>query len=295
MKQRQRGVALILVLWVITLLSVIAGNFAFSMRGEAHIARNLLSSAQAQAQADSGVHRAWYELMKPPTELLRWTGDGTAHALTLEGGELRISVQDESGKIDINTASEPLLRGLFRSVGADEDAAVALADCVQDWRDSSKLKRLHGAKEDDYLAAGKNYGPANAPFTTVDELLRVLGMTPELFRQLEPIVTVYTRQAGVNTAVAPRGALLAIPGVTAELADQYLELRQSLIAAGQKVPVFVGAGIFASQPAGLTVYAVRSEAKMADGTVFVRQAVGRLTQDPKHAVVLLAWGEGGNE
>lgn len=296
MKQRQRGVALVLVLWVITLLSVIAGNFAFSMRGEAHIARNLLSAAQAQAQADAGVQRAWYELLKPPTELLRWKGDGTPHELTIDGGAMRISIQDESGKIDINTASEPLLRGLFRSVGADEASAEALTDCVQDWRDgNSKLKRLHGAKQDEYVAAGKNYGPANAPFTTVDELLRVLGMTPEMFRQLEPIVTVYTHQAGVNTVVAPRGALLAIPGVTAELVDQYLELRKNLIAAGQPVTAFVGAGVYGSQPAGPAVNSVRSAATMSDGTVFVRQAVGRVSPDPKRPVTLLAWGEGESE
>lgn len=291
----QRGVALVLVLWVITLLSVIAGNFAFSMRGEAHIARNLLSTAQAQAQADAGLQRAWYELMKPPTELQRWTADGAVRELGLDGGLLHVSIQDESGKIDINTASEALLRGLFRSVGADEVAAVALADCVQDWRDGSKLKRLHGAKDDDYRAAGKNYGPANASFTTVDELLRVMGMTPDLFRLLAPIVTVHTKQAGVNTAVASRAALLAIPGVTPALADQYLELRKSLISTGQTVPVFAGASIFASQPAGLTIYSVRSEATMADGTVFVRQAVARLTRDPKHPVTLLAWGEGESE
>ena len=79
----QRGVALVLVLWVITLLSVIAGNFAFSMRGEANIARNMLSGAQAQALADAGLQRAWYELMKPPTELQRWTADGVVHELVL--------------------------------------------------------------------------------------------------------------------------------------------------------------------------------------------------------------------
>jgi len=291
----QRGVALILVLWVITLLSVIAGNFAFSMRTESQMARNLLSTAQAQAQADAGLQRAWYELLKPPTELQRWTVDGSVHELVGEGAALRISIQDESGKIDINTASEALLRGLFRSVGVSEEDAAALADCVQDWREGGSLKRLHGAKVDDYRKAGRNYGPPNAPFTTVDELLRVLGVTPQMFRLLEPMVTVHTRQAGVNTAVAQRATLLAIPGVTPALADEYLNLRQSLAAAGQKAPVFAGAGIFASQPAGLAVYSVRSEAKMADGTVFVRQAVARLSQDPKHPVTLLAWGEGDSE
>lgn len=294
MKQ-QRGVALILVLWVITLLSVIAGNFAYSMRGEAQIARNLLSTAQAQAQADAGIQRAWYELLKPATELQRWVGDGTVHELGFDGGTLRISIQDESGKIDINTASESLLRGLFRYSGANEDVAVALADSVQDWRDTDNLRRLHGAEEAEYVAAGKNYVPANAPFETVDELQRVLGMSPEVIRRLTPALTVYTKQAGVNTAMAPREALLAIPEVTPALADQYLELRRSMVAAGQKAPVFVGAGIYASQPAGLTIFSVRSEVKMADGTVFVRQAVARIAPDPKRPFTVLAWGEGESE
>ena len=293
--KRQQGVALVLVLWVITLLSVIAGNFAFNMRGEAQIARNLLSTAQAQAQADAGVQRAWYELMKPVSAIGRWAGDGAVHELGFDGGVLQISIQDESGKIDINAASESLLRGLFRSIGVSEDAAVALVDCVLDWRDAGSLKRLHGAKDEEYRAAGRNYGPANAPFETIEELLRVLGMTPQLFRLLEPLVTVYTRQAGVNTAVAQRGVLLAIPGVTPDLAEEYLSLRQSLATTGQKIPVFAGAGFFASQPAGLTVYSVRSEAKMVDGTVFVRKAIARIAPDPKRPVVLLAWGEGESE
>jgi len=292
---RQRGVALVLVLWVVTLLSVIAGNFAFSMRGEAQIARNLLSTAQAQAQADAGVHRAWYELMKPPTELNRWMGDGVPHDLSLADGVLRVSIQDESGKIDLNTASELLLVGLFRSAGMTQESAVALADSVQDWRDTDKLRRLHGAEEAEYVTAGKSYKPPNAPFETVDELQRVLGMTPQVFRVLEPVLTVYSRQPGVNTAVAQRQALLAIPGVNPEMVDQFLALRQSMIAAQQPAPVFVGAGAFASGPGAVPVYAARSEVKMADGTVFVRQAVARITRDPKRPIVVLAWGEGESE
>lgn len=292
---RQRGVALVLVLWVVTLLSVIAGNFAFSMRAEAQIARNLLSSAQAQAQADAGVQRAWYELMKPPSELNRWTGDATPHEVALADGLMRVSIQDESGKIDLNTASEALLVGLFRSVGMPQEAAVALADSVQDWRDADKLRRLHGAEEAEYLAAGKGYVPSNAPFETTDELQRVLGMSPQVFRQLEPALTVYSRQPGVNTAVAQRPVLLAIPGVNPEMVEQFLAQRQSLMASQQPAPVFAGAGGFASGPSGVPVYLARCEVKMADGTVFVRQAIARITRDPKRPVTVLAWGEGDSE
>lgn len=292
MMRRQQGVALVLVLWVITLLAVIAGNFAFSMRGEAQIARNLLSTAQAKAQADAGVQRAWFDLMKPPTDIQRWKGDNVVHELASDGAVLRVSIQDESGKIDLNAAPEALLKGLFRSVGLGEDASVALLDAVQDWRDADKIKRLHGAEEEDYRAAGKNYVPSNAPFETVDELQRVLGMTPELYRALAPALTVYSRQPGVNTAVAPREVLLAMPGVNPDMVEQYWAQRQSLIATDQKAPAFAGAGAFAAPSIGLPTYTVRSEARMADGTVFIRQAIARLTQDPKRPVTVLAWGEG---
>jgi general secretion pathway protein K len=295
MKRRQSGVALVLVLWVITLLSVIAGNFAFSMRGEAKIARNLISTAQAQALADAGVHKAWFELSKPPTDLQRWQANGVAHPFSMGDAVLTVTLQDETGKIDLNTASEPLLQGLFRSVGLSEEGSVALVDAVVDWRDADKLKRLHGAEDADYRAAGKSYIPTNSPFETIDELQRVLGMSTDLYRKLAPALTVYSKQAGVNTAVAPRAVLLAIPGVNPAMVEQYLAQRQSLLTADQKALPFAGAGSFGVGSTGLSSYTARCEVKMSDGTVFVRQAVARLAQDPRRPMTVLAWGEGESE
>ena len=295
MKGRQNGVALVLVLWVITLLSVIAGNFAFSMRGEAKIARNLISTAQAQALADAGVQKAWFELSKPPTDLQRWQANGVAHPFTMGDAVLTVTLQDETGKIDLNTASDPLLHGLFKSVGLSEEASVALVDAVVDWRDADKLKRLHGAEDDDYRAAGKSYIPTNSPFETIDELQRVLGMSTDLYRKLAPALTVYSKQAGVNTAVAPRAVLLAIPGVNLAMVEQYLAQRQSLLTADQKALPFAGAGSFGFGSTGLSSYTARCEVKMPDGTVFVRRAVARLAQDPKRPMTVLAWGEGESE
>jgi general secretion pathway protein K len=295
MKRRQTGVALVLVLWVITLLAVIAGNFAFSMRGEAQIARNLISTAKAQALADAGVQRAWFELLKPPTDPQRWQANGVKHAFTLDGTLLTVSIHDESGQIDLNAAPDALIKSLFVSMGLSEAASVTLLDVVLDWRDTDNLKRLHGAEDDDYRAVGKNYLPPNGPFETVDELQRVLGMTAELYRKLAPALTVYSRQRGVNTAVAPREVLLALPGVNPALVEQYLVQRQSLLDSGQAAPAFAGAGPFASVLTGFPAYAVRCEVKIPDGAVFVRQAVARLTQDPKRPVAVLAWGEGVSE
>jgi len=292
MRSRQSGVALVLVLWAITLLAVIAGNFAFSMRNEAQIARNLTSTAQAKAIAEAGVQRAWLELTKPPTDPQRWQANGVAHELTFANASVRVVLEDESGKIDLNAAPDALLKGLFVSAGLSEEASVSLLDAVLDWRDPDKFRRLHGAEADDYLAAGKSYGPSNAPFETVDELQRVLGMTPGLYRKLAPALTVYSKQPGVNTAVASREVLLAIPGVNPVAVDQYLAQRQSLLSSDQKVPAFAGAGVFASGSTGLPTFAVRSEARLPDGTVFVRVAMARLAQDPRQPVAVLDWADG---
>ena len=292
MTRQQDGVALVLVLWVITLLAVIAGNFAFSMRGEAQIARNLLATAQAQAHADAGVQRAWFELMKPPSDLLRWRGDGVVHEYLLEGAMMRVSIQDESGKIDLNVAPYELLHGFFKSVGLSDEASAALADAVQDWRDPDKLRRLHGAEEDDYRAAGKRSLPSDAPFQTVDELQGVMGMTPELYRKLVPALTIYSGQPYVNATVASRKVLMAVPGIPPALVEQFLAQRQIAIAANQRVPPLAFSSVFTNASAILPGFTVHSEAKMIDGTVFARQAVVRLTQDPKRPVTVLAWGGG---
>lgn len=291
MKQRQCGVALVLVLWVITLLAVIAGNFAFSMRSEARIAHNLVVTARAKTFANAGVQRAWFELMKPPTDSQRWTADGVQHEFALQDAVLRVTITDESGKVDLNTASDALLKGLFLSVGLSDEASTKLLDVVLDWRDADKLRRLRGAEEDDYRTAGRGFIPSDAPFETVDELQRVLGMTSELYRKLAPALTVYSKQSGINTAVAPAKVLLAIPGVNPDMVAQYLAQRQALLSIGQKAPGFSGAGVFASASIGVPTYTVRSEARLPDGSKYVRVMVARLTQDPKRPVSILAWGD----
>ena len=295
MKRRQEGVALVLVLWVITLLAVIAGNFAFSMRGEAQIARNLLINAQVKAVADAGIQLAWFELMKPLNDPQRWQANGTAREFTLDGILVRISILDESGKIDLNSASDELLKALFKSAGVSEEASAALLNTVLDWRSPGNLKRLNGAKEEEYRAAGKNYGPPNAPFETVDELQRVLGMTPELYSVLAPAVTIYSRQPGINPMFASRQVLLAIPGINPAIVEQFLLQRQSAVVTNQPVPPLTGASAFSSTSAGQSAYSVRSEARMADGTAFVRQTVFRLIPDPKRPVLVLTWSEGDAE
>jgi general secretion pathway protein K len=286
-----RGFALIAVLWITILLTVIGSSFAFSMRSEALSARNALSLAQARAAADGAVERVAFELQRPRNLNEAWTADGQPHAW--QDGEIAIVVTavDEAAKVDLNTAAEPLLKGLLMVVGGlDEAAAQTQVDAIVDWRDPDELTRPNGAEAAEYRAANRSYRPPNAPFEAAGELQRVLGMTPALYSRLGPHLTVYSRQAGVNPATASREVLLSIPGVGAEQVEAFLVQRQEALLAKLPVPAFVQAQSFGS--GAIPVWAIRAEARLPDGVTFVRDAVLRPSADPMRPVVAYGWQDG---
>jgi len=287
----ERGIALILVLWVVTLLAVIAGSFVYGARSAALTAGNLVSIARARALADAGTHRGLYELVKPASDAERWMADGREHVFSLDDAEIRLVMRDESAKIDLNVANDTLLKGLLLSAGQDEDQANQLLDAILDWRDPDDLTRPQGAERDRYEAMGLPYIPTNAPFQTVGELQRVVGITPDVYRKLAAALTVFSKQPGINSTLAPRQVLLALPNVTEADVDAYLAQREEMLAAGLVPLPFPQAAGFESG-ATTQVYNLRSIAKASDGTQFVREAVATVAQDPKRPFIFLLWQEG---
>jgi general secretion pathway protein K len=287
---RQRGIALVLALWLTVLLTVIASGFAFSMRSEVIAARNAVSLAQARAIADGAVERTLYELSRPRLPDA-WMPDGRPHRWSDAGAKIIASAVDETSRIDLNSANELLLKGLMTEVGGlDADAAAHVVDAVLDWRDADDLRRPNGAEEAEYRAANLKYGPANGPFESVGEFSRVLGVTPALFERVSRSLTVHSRQAGINPATAPRDVLLALPNATAELVDRYLQARADALDANLPVPPFPpaqGLGV-----GGVSVWRVRAEAELPDGVTFVREAVVRPVADVRRPLIVLAWQDG---
>ena len=277
-------------LWLTVLLTVIAGSFAYGMRTEALAARNTVSLAKARALADGAVNRTIFELMRPRLTPDVWSADGSVHAWDEEGARIVVSAVDESGKIDLNAASDPLLKALLQTAGGlDSDAADRLVDVIGDWKDADDLRRPNGAEAPDYQAAGLLYKPANAPFEAVAELQRVLGMTPELYAKLADNLTVHTRIAGFNPAYASRTVLLALPGATPQIVDTYLAQRRDALAAKLPPPPFpLGGGIVAA----LNIWRIRAEVALPDGALFVREAVIRPGAERRRLLIVLEWREG---
>ncbi|MBK7813028.1 MAG: hypothetical protein IPJ52_01325 [Rhodocyclaceae bacterium] len=97
--------ALIVVLWMLALLSVIAGSLVFTTRTELVIAGNVVSMAQAEAAADAGVYKAISELLSPrPNDPLSWKANSLVHPWEFGGARLAVMIADEGGKVDLNSA-----------------------------------------------------------------------------------------------------------------------------------------------------------------------------------------------
>lgn len=285
-----QGIALIMVMWVIVLLTAIALSFAHTIRTDVNIVANSGSRLRAQSLADAAVQRALIEQFKPQTLEGRWNADGTSREWIYRDAKVTVMMLDEAAKIDINTANDQLLRGLFVAQGLADDDAMKLVDAIGDWRDTDSRKRPRGAELPDYEAAGLSYGPANAAFQGVEELKLVLGMTPELFARIAPLITVYSRQPGINEQIATREVLRAIPGTTDEMIDAYISARDAARANKQAIPT-LAANRFRSFSAGL-ITRIRADAETADGGRFSREVVVRRNNDPRRAFAFLSVKEG---
>lgn len=220
--RRQRGFALLMVLWTLMLLAMLATVYGSNARTEVLLARNLVTNAQAEALADAGIFRAATGLTRQPREGgFRGNGQVYIWRPSLEGpdvrgaaaapvDEVRFTVRDEGGKVDINHAPAPLLRELFVAVGVKPEPAAALADAIVDFRDEDQEKQPNGAEARDYKRAGMAWGPKNKPFDVVDELTYVLGMTPEIYRKVAPLVTVWGLGETPHPYTAPPEVLQAM-------------------------------------------------------------------------------------
>jgi general secretion pathway protein K len=217
MRARQRGIALVSVLWVVVLLAVVAAGLSASTRNDVRLASDAVSAAQARGAAEGAMQRVLYELLAAGEKV-----DRSVHEFTLGDAEVRVDLADEAGRIDLNAASAALLEGLLSAAPLPPAERRAIVDAILDWRDPDHAARPYGAEDDDYRAQGRPYGARDAPFQSVDELQLVLGMSPAIYAKLKPSLTVHSRQAGINPAAASREVLLAVPGVDPAQVEQYV-------------------------------------------------------------------------
>ena len=287
----QRGIALVLVLWVLLLLTIMTASFALMARMDRLEANALLSGTQARFSAEAAIDLAVLALRDPDDET-RMLADGRVYETEIDGVYLEVSATDERGKVDINATDELTLATLFTGHGMELQDAELLAAAVMDWRDEDELERVNGAEEDAYLAAGLEMGPANRPFMMTEELLQVIGMEYELYRLLEPGITVFSRAAEPDPAFAPVEALMALPDITFEEAVNFVQQRNSQVP-GESVGTELPNGVVVMEQGRGVTYSIEARATMPNGVWEQLQATIRLGGTRKGKPYrVLRWREG---
>lgn len=298
--RRQRGLAFVLVLWVVAMLTILLGSFSLIARTENIQARHMFDTTQARYAAEAGLNLAAYELRKADP-MLRWVGDGRPYTFGFGEAQVEVRITDESGKIDLNNAAmgaPTTLINLFMAQGVPQDRAEALAAAVKDWVDPDDDTSLNGAEAPDYAAAGLSYGPANGPFNTVSELQQVLGMNYELYTKVEPALTIYSSQGMPNVQYAPLEALEAMPDMTPDCARQIIQQRQA-VNPGDTPPQgdpICGVSVGGVAGGGGVTYSVQSRAKLPNGTSTTLDATIRMggINPAGRPFVILRWRDGEN-
>lgn len=238
---RSEGFALVLVLWVLSLLTIMAGSFTLSMRREAGIVTGSSHNARAMAVAESGLAIAELMLMNPDQQQ-RWRTDGSIYQIDYVDSKVRVQLVSETGKVDLNSADQTLLQGLMAYAPVEEALQTKLANAIIDWRDADDLVHLEGAEKEEYKDAGLSYRPRNKPFQSIEELQLVLGMNEQLFTWLENRVTVYSGQPTVDLTQATKEVLQVLPDMDAELIDGYIAARRESAISGLPAPAFIAGG-----------------------------------------------------
>lgn len=238
----QRGIALLTVLWVLTILMVIVLSFSLIARTETYATLSFKEGIERKFMAEAGIERGIMELYyrnlyKNQTVELEgreiWKTDGTPYSSQIGNGVYLVRIRDESGKIDINAANDLVLKNLFVNLGVQPDDADVIVDSIMDWRDPDDLHRLNGAENDYYRSLPNPYDAKNAKFDTLEELLLVKGITHAILygsgeqKGAVDFLTIHAKTSRINVNAATKEALMAIPGMTPEVADAIISFRET--------------------------------------------------------------------
>jgi general secretion pathway protein K len=224
----QRGFALLLVIWVLALLALLAAGVAADTSSEAVIARNRLDIAGARDAADSGVALAILGLLDPdPTK--RLPADGRDVNFQIGNRTVAVSIVDEGGKIDLNTAPSDMIAALADELEIDaSDRNALLAGIAARRENFAKVAgspALLSSPLVSDIGGADPGGRGMQAFADTSEIWSLLGLSHGAAARLLPYFTVYSQRTTLNPLTATREALLAVPGISPAEVDFFIAAR----------------------------------------------------------------------
>jgi general secretion pathway protein K len=226
LRHNSDGIALIMVMCAIVVLSILAAAFAYSIKVETRLAQNADSEEQLLWLGTSGVQRAcWILSQHPPGEPYdslnqKWAGgsgslaesNSVLSSVSLDNypvgdGTVSIKIIDLERKVNINTtiypANSQMILQALTLMGVDASDISVVSDSILDWISPAGPPRVAGAESDYYQGLAVPYYAKNAPIDDLSELLLVKGVTPEMYwgsNATNHTPSVFQHKLGLGTA-----------------------------------------------------------------------------------------------
>lgn len=216
---RQRGVALVTILFVVALISAIAYQLMQQQALTISQARAAFNGSQArhfalgaEALARQALFEDFNNADTRDSDHLQELWARPLAPFEIEAGYLEVQLTDLHRCFNLNALAEttlddgespevpaasegsegtpgslqplPALKALLRSLALDDN----LADAIKDWVDSDQEVTDFGAEDSDYLIAEPTYRTPNRAMVDIDALRAVKGVDDDVFRALSPHV-----------------------------------------------------------------------------------------------------------
>ena len=206
---RDRGVALVAVLWMVAALSIMVVGMSSAVRGETRKASLSKQGVVMGALGTAAIHLVLQEMLSSPEPFARLSYKDVPYSNQV----IRVEILPLNGLVDINNASEPLLAKLIS---------------VQGGIGSEQAQNL--ARKTIEIRSEKDPSGQNRGFESVEDWLKVTGIDYTLYARLKGLVSVDLFGVGsgrVNPLAAPAEVLTVLTGGNVEQAARIAASRDA--------------------------------------------------------------------
>jgi general secretion pathway protein K len=242
------GFALVAVIWSLGLITLLGTAVIVGAQYRAKTTSSMASVTAAATAAESAINLGIFKVLTTtPAQIVKFP-----LRCRMPGGEqITVTLEQEAGKVDLNTATPAVLARLFTVLTLDQTLGTRVAGRIVQFRDPGTARA-----NDTYPSASGNNSdtPKKTGFTTIMQLDQIDGISPRLFRTALPFVTVWSgRPEPVTEAASPalREAL-------------NLDTKPAISASG------------APTAGNMTI---RADIRAPDGTRFIREALVALSEN----------------
>ena len=235
--KNQKGMALVITLLVVVILTVTVTEFIFATWVDYSMAADFRDDQRAIMAVRGGVEAAKEILVqdfkqsdKIDSLVENWAVPSIP--VPFYNTFVFVTIKDESGKLDLNelfpaNSSEPnsklvaVFERLLEKLELDKD----IASAVIDWIDVNE----EGLYEYGYYQSlTPPYKCKNGKLDSMEELKRIAGITPEVYYRLRPFVTIYSDwgSATININTAKKELIHALDeGISEQMVEQLILAR----------------------------------------------------------------------